>query len=106
MKTFALRAQPEKDLEKWFVEMIGLLGGECLKMEVRGRRGWPDRICIMPGGITAYVELKARNGRMSRAQEIKGALLREMGHLHGVVWDKPGGLEMLARIENAMNRRT
>ena len=77
----------EKKVEQELVDAVESLGGECLKLEVKGRRGWPDRLCLLPEGITICVEVKRRSGQLSKAQEARLRTLHHMGHLHVVVWD-------------------
>ena len=44
------------------------LGGECLKFVSPGKRGVPDRICLIPGGVAVFVEMKSSSGRLSPLQ--------------------------------------
>ena len=52
----------ERDVEKQFEAGVELLGGKAVKIE--GPKGFVDRLCIMPGGVTVYVELK-RPGKVN-----------------------------------------
>lgn len=80
--------ESERRFEAWFVKRIEDLGGEALKLEVAGRRGWQDRLVIMPHGVTAYVELKAKKGRLSKVQRNKHKWLIENGHIAAVIWNR------------------
>lgn len=49
----------ESSVEKKLVEGIEALGGRCLKLTAFGLAGFPDRTCLLPGGVILFVELKA-----------------------------------------------
>lgn len=49
----------EKDLEILLVRMIRSLDGEAYKFSSPARRSVPDRLCVLPYGVTAFVEIKA-----------------------------------------------
>ena len=61
--------ESEKDVERYLIEKIELVGGLCRKFISPGVRGVPDRICIMPGGRTLYVELKSEGDTPTSHQE-------------------------------------
>jgi len=75
------REKPEEKLEDLLVEEIERIGGLCIKLEVKGDRGWPDRLCILPGGLTVFVEVKRPDGkgRVARLQELKLMELAKRG---------------------------
>ncbi len=61
------------------MESIERIGGICLKLEVRGRRGWPDRICVVPGAMF-FVEVKRPvGGRLSELQKLRIRELERLG---------------------------
>jgi hypothetical protein len=46
------------------------LGGLCEKVKLIGRRGFPDRLCFLPGNVVALVETKRpRGGKLSVHQQ-------------------------------------
>lgn len=47
--------------------------------------GTPDFVVALPGGRTAWVEAKAKGGKLRTEQEAWLAILRHNGHLCGVV---------------------
>lgn len=71
----------ELAVENYFVKRVERdLGGLALKGDVPGRR-FLDRIVVLPGGRTCYVELKRpRGGRLSEHQKETIRRLRDMGH--------------------------
>ncbi|MDY7044055.1 VRR-NUC domain-containing protein [Virgibacillus sp. M23] len=70
----------ESDLEKRLKDKIEQLGGLCFKWVSPGRRGVPDRICILPRGRTIFVEMKAPNGKLSPLQEKRIQELEKRKH--------------------------
>ena len=60
----------EAMVENYLVNRVEELGGISAKMTIKGRRGWPDRLVVMPGGQIALVELKRpKRGQWSAAQK-------------------------------------
>lgn len=58
----------EANVEKYLKKQIEAIGGLCWKWVSPGRSGVPDRICIMPGGLIFFVELKAP-GKVERPEQ-------------------------------------
>lgn len=80
---------PENKLERYFVQRVEQdLHGVALKLEVKGRRGWPDRIAILPVGVTFYVELKAPRGVLSRLQRQRRRELENLNQPYVVLWSQ------------------
>ena len=52
----------ERDIERYLVERVKALGGMCIKFTSPNRRGVPDRIVMLPGGVLHWVELKRPGG--------------------------------------------
>lgn len=78
----------ESTIEAYLVKRVEALGGICLKGDVKGRR-FIDRICILPGGVTIYVETKRpKGGRRSKHQEATIKTLQDMGHEAGFAYTK------------------
>ena len=70
-------ARPEKTVEDYLVERVEFWGGQCVKLDVRGRRGRTDRVVTFPHhelprpyGLIYYVELKAK-GELPKAHQIR-----------------------------------
>jgi hypothetical protein len=72
----------EAALEGALVKEVKALGGLCVKITVKGERGWPDRLCLLPYGLSCYVEVKRPDGkgRVSKLQQRKIAQLGQLGH--------------------------
>ena len=69
----------ESAIEAWMVRAVRSRGGLCYKWVSPGTTGVPDRIVILPGGRTIYVELKTEVGRLSEIQKHIHAELRKRG---------------------------
>jgi len=53
------------------------------------KRGWPDRILLLPAGRLVWVETKRpEGGRLSSAQLVAHEQLRRMGQRVELVWTK------------------
>lgn len=59
----------ERDIERYFVKHIEVLGGRAYKFSSPNHRGVYDRVVVLPGGDVWFVELKAPKGRLSKLQE-------------------------------------
>lgn len=60
----------ESTIEAYLVKRVEALGGICLKGDTPGRR-FLDRICIMPGGVTMYAELKKSHDAHKRKHQLE-----------------------------------
>jgi hypothetical protein len=59
----------ESAIERQLCERVKALGGICVKTRAIGRRGFFDRLVLLPGGKVWFVELKRpRGGRLSPHQ--------------------------------------
>jgi hypothetical protein len=61
VKRVSVKAR-ERVVESELVRRIEALGGVCEKVASLGQRGFPDRICFLPDGIIALVEVKRPRG--------------------------------------------
>ena len=66
----------ETDIESRLVRGIEKRGGQCLKI---GVDGWPDRLCLLPGGRVVWVETKRPDGKASGPQRWRVLFLRRLG---------------------------
>lgn len=71
--------ESEKVIEKKLGEGVKKRGGWSLKLLSTHMTGLPDRICLMPGGVVFFVELKSTGKTPSKIQGIVHRKLREMG---------------------------
>ena len=77
----------ESDIERLLRREVEKLGGRCVKWGVNGE---PDRIVLLPGGLTVFVETKRADGKLSRLQDEKIRRLRQLGFLVFVPYTKEG----------------
>ena len=89
----------EKQIESYLVKEVKNSGGICEKWN-SGSSGWPDRICLLPDGKIAFVELKAP-GKKPRALQIsRHKKLRQLGFKVYVIDDKKQIGEILNDIQS------
>lgn len=69
----------ESTLEHRLVREVERIGGRALKWVSPGNRGVPDRIVILPGGRTAFVEMKAPGKPLEPLQVKWAKTLRNFG---------------------------
>lgn len=72
----------ESALERRLVREVERIGGTAPKWTSPGNAGVPDRIVILPGGRTVFVEMKAPGKPLDPLQERWARLLRRLGHDH------------------------
>ena len=89
--------ESEKTLEARLVREIEARGGMALKYTSQFHRGIPDRICLLPGGLSIFVELKSTGKKPTKLQQHAMKRLDEMGHPNVVV-DSSKKLEELLKI--------
>ena len=88
----------EKSIERYLFERVREMGGECLKYSNPNMAGYPDRVALLPGGMTVWVELKSRGARPRALQEVRISRLRELGHRVHVIDSKEGVDLMLGQL--------
>ncbi len=70
----------ESTLEHHLVRAVERIGGRAPKWVSPGQRGVPDRIVILPGGRTVFVEMKAPGEELKPLQKRWAKILRSLGH--------------------------
>lgn len=75
----------EKALEAYLVKRVKMLGGVALKYSNPTYTGFPDRLLLLPGGRTAWCELKSRGKKPRAVQQARIQQLRELGQAVYVV---------------------
>lgn len=71
----------ESELERKFCRFVKSEGGRAYKWVSPGETGVPDRICILPGGLVIFVELKRpgrKDGRSPRQKKVF-SILEKLG---------------------------
>jgi hypothetical protein len=67
-------------IENMLVRRVEALGGICLKVTTIGRRGFFDRLVVLPGGRIVFCEVKRpKGGVVSAHQAARHKLFRELG---------------------------
>lgn len=70
----------ERDIEKQLVHAVRKRGGMCLKLTSPGTAGVPDRLILLPGGKTWFVETKAPGGKPRPLQVARHKQFADLGH--------------------------
>lgn len=78
-------AMNEKLIERKLREGVKALGGLALKFSSPYHRGIPDRIVLMPGGQTFFVELKTTGKKPTELQKKALTELRSLGFKADVI---------------------
>ena len=90
----------EKELEEKFRKAVKAEGGRAYKFQSPGHDGVPDRLVVLPGGKTGFVELKQKGKKPTPLQALRIRELRELGCFVTVL-DSP---EMIPAVIFAINR--
>ncbi len=77
--------ESEKTLEARLVREIEARGGMALKYTSQFHRGIPDRICLLPGGVTFFVELKSTGKKPTKLQDHAMEKLEKLGFVTRIV---------------------
>lgn len=70
----------EKAIERYLTDSVKTLGGICLKYSNAGMVGFPDRLCLLPGGVTIWVELKSKGESPKAIQQVRFSQMAKIGH--------------------------
>lgn len=71
--------ESEKLVERKLVELTKINNGMCIKLLCNHILGLPDRLCLLPGGKLAFVELKTTGEKPKRIQIFMHKKLRALG---------------------------
>lgn len=88
----------EKNIEKFLIDNVKQLKGLCYKFISPGNSGVPDRIIFLPKGRIIFVELKTKNGRLSKLQKVQIKRLKNLGQDVRVLY----GLEEVKEFLNGI----
>lgn len=80
----------EKEVEKYLKTNIERIGGKCLKFNSPGNNGVPDRLVLLPGSVSFFVELKRPGEKPRKLQEKVIRDFRSLGHTVFVISSKEG----------------
>ena len=86
------KAESEKTLERRLAAEVRRLGGMAVKQTAQYHRGLPDRIVLMPHGLTYFAELKSTGRKPTKLQDDTMAELRRLGFPAAVI-DGTEGLD-------------
>lgn len=78
----------ESEIEKYFVRRVRELGGVAYKFTSPSHRGVSDRIVCLPGGVTWFVELKTKGGRVSPLQDVFRREVLSLGQRYALLASK------------------
>lgn len=70
----------ESTLERKLVRAVEAIGGKAPKWVSPGNRGVPDRLVILPGGRTVFIEMKAPGKPLEPLQRKWAKTLSSLGH--------------------------
>lgn len=88
--------ESEKILERKLCKEIKNLGGHAYKFVSPNQRGVPDRLCILPNGVTVFVELKTTGKKPTKLQVLCMDELEALGQ-ECVIIDSSKALEDLIK---------
>ena len=89
---------PEATLERRCARAAKAAGGDLIKLLPWALRGLPDRLLVLPGGLTVWCEFKAPTGRLTSLQAYWKHRLESLGHRYEVVRDWEGFQSLLSKI--------
>lgn len=96
----------EKSVERKLVELTKLSGGLCIKLLTYQFTGLPDRMCLFPGGIIIFVELKTTGEKPRKIQLVVHRMLRNLGFRVEVIDTIKGVEDLIKEIENERKQST
>lgn len=88
----------EKVIEKYLFDSVKALGGVCLKYSNPNMAGFPDRVVLLPDGITFWVELKSKGKKPTEIQQIRIKYMMSIGHDVFVIDSKEGVDEVINKM--------
>ena len=93
----------EVEVEARLVRAVEKRGGQAYKWASPARRGVPDRLCILPGGVVVAVECKRPGATPTPLQARELDRLAALGITARVV-DSPAAVEGLMSLIDEMMR--
>lgn len=90
--------QNERDIEKYLVKEVRRKHGKAFKFVSPASAGVPDRIIILPVGVTCFVELKRPGCKPRPIQRFILLYLYHLGHRVAVVDNKDTAKALVRRL--------
>jgi len=70
----------ENVIERELIARVQAAGGLCIKVQTVSRRGFFDRMVVLPGGVIIFCECKRpRGGRLAMHQRWYAEIFRALG---------------------------
>lgn len=69
----------EKTTERRLVARVAAAGGWCIKLPATYVTGLPDRLCLLPGGVLFFAELKGPGLKPTKIQQHVHEKIRALG---------------------------
>lgn len=73
------KVESEKLLEKKLKDGVEKMGGWCVKLLSTHLTGLPDRICLLPGGVLFFAEIKTTKKKAKKIQILVHHKIRKLG---------------------------
>lgn len=89
----------EKDIEAYLVKKVKESGGRAYKFVSPGNTGVPDRLVLLPKGVTVFVELKAPGKKSTDLQLVQQKRIKDLGHFV-IAIDSKEGVDKLVDLCN------
>lgn len=80
----------EKSIEAYLCKRVRALDGLCLKYSNPNMTGFPDRLVLLPDGVSAWLELKSKGEKPREIQLIRHSQLERLGHRVYVIDSRSG----------------
>ena len=95
----------EKVVERYLVERVQSIGGKAYKFSSPNNRAVPDRVCIFPYALIAFVECKSSTGKPTPLQNRVISYIRSMQHVVLVINSKEQVDMFIQAIKEETKRR-
>lgn len=93
----------EKKIEKCLCREVGKLGGKAYKFKSDNNRGVHDRLCVLPEGITFYVEVKRPGKRPTALQAKTIQDFKDLGHYSTWVSTEFEVYDLISQMQEAIS---
>jgi len=90
----------ERNIELYLREKVKATGGIAYKWTSPGNAGVPDRIVILPGGLTHFVELKAPGQKPTPLQMLQHRKLNSLGCTVWLIDSKEGVDAFIQQVQS------